>query len=101
MEHLIGETLTDEFGNAIGTVTDVFYADRTLEPEMVTVRTRRLFSRDHVVPIVGAEHEGDCLLVHFSRHQVLSAPVCRAHTLPVADRRAVYEHYHLAEPRAA
>ena len=94
--NLVGDTMVDDAGHRVGTVTDVVSRPDTLEAEWLVVKTS-VFGRQRLVPMAAATEDGHTAHIGFSRDDVLSAPVPEVSTsLALYERDALMQHYHFA-----
>lgn len=69
-----GRDLYDADGDKIGTVEDIRYAEITLEPKWLVVKTGLLGTKHALVPAIEVRHEGDRLVVSYDKDFVKHAP---------------------------
>jgi len=94
---LHGQSLVDEHGEAVGTVTDVVFDDMRSQPTFAVVAIGLLKS-EHLVPLAGAYlSEGGKLVVGCPKTTVKRSPrVGPDHNVSDELRRKVVEHYDVA-----
>jgi len=75
LDYLFESTVVDVNGDKIGKVKQIYIDNGSGSPTWVAVSTG-LFSSDSLVPLAGAEHQGDqeVLRVQVSKDRVKSAP---------------------------
>lgn len=93
-QRLMGRTVTDQQGNKIGKVGQVYLNDTTGEPEWLTVSTGLFGTRESFVPLREADYSGDDVVVPVSKDVVKDAPnVENDGHLEPAEEDALYRYY--------
>lgn len=91
----IGRDVYDNAGEKVGSITDIYYDDRTGRPEWMTVSTGWFGSKTQFVPISGTSAHGDDIRVEFDKDLIKDAPavdVDDAH-LDEQEEQRLYRHY--------
>jgi len=89
-----GRTLVDRDGEKIGTVDEVFSDQEGGQPEWALVHTGLLGTKKNFVPLRGASHSGEDVLVTVDKQAVKDAPGIDAdQQLSEAEERQLFEHY--------
>ena len=91
----IGRTVYDRSGDKVGSITDIFYDDRTGRPEWLTVSTGWFGTKEQFVPISGSTAYGDDIRVDYDTQLVKDAPSIDtgdAH-LSEDEEARLYSHY--------
>jgi len=93
-QQLMGRRVTDQQGDKIGKVGQVYLNDATGEPEWLTVSTGLFGTRESFVPLREADYSGDDVVVPVSKNVVKDAPTVEndGHLEP-ADEDALYRYY--------
>jgi len=93
-QRLMGRTVTDQQGNKIGKVGQVYLDDTTGEPEWLTVSTGLFGTRESFVPLREADYSGNDIVVPLSKDVVKDAPnVENDGHLEPAEEDALYRYY--------
>jgi uncharacterized protein (TIGR02271 family) len=93
-QRLMGRTVTDQQGNKIGKVGQVYLNDTTGEPEWLTVSTGLFGTRESFVPLREANYSGDDIVVPVSKDVIKDAPnVDNDGHLEPAEEDALYRYY--------
>ncbi|TSE00094.1 DUF2382 domain-containing protein [Skermania sp. ID1734] len=93
LDSLIGSTVHDHQGQKIGKVNEIYLNNETGSPTWVSVSTG-LFSSDSLVPLAGAQHEGDALNVAVSKDAVKNAPhLDDGREISAEEERQLFSHY--------
>jgi hypothetical protein len=90
----MGLTARDEYGETVGSVTDVVYDEITNQPQWLVVNPGTLRA-DHFVPVNGAytTEDGD-LIVAYTKQMVKDAPKATAdHVIPHDVEHELREYY--------
>ena len=91
---LFGTTVTDNDGDKIGKVEDVYLDNASGQPEWVSVKTGLFGSNISLIPLAEATHSGDTLTVPFSKAKVKDAPNHDpGHELSESDEAQLYSYY--------
>jgi hypothetical protein len=96
----MGAKVIDSRGHPVGKVANVFYDDRTLEPQWVAVNLGVLHRRSPLVPLEQSYFsDGGNLVVAFTEETIKDAPA--AHETAPTSREAedVARHYGLEPPQ--
>jgi sporulation protein YlmC with PRC-barrel domain len=89
-----GATVVDPTGDKIGTVEQIYLDDETGKPEWVAVRTGFFGLRSSLVPLQGANIQGNEVIVAQDKETVKDAPNIGAEDrLSRDEERSLYEHY--------
>ncbi|HEX6970468.1 MAG TPA: PRC and DUF2382 domain-containing protein [Micromonosporaceae bacterium] len=101
---LYGSEVYDRNDEKVGTIGQVYAAEETRQPAWVSVRTGMLGQRESLVPIEGAQWEGDRRLrVPYDKAQIKAAPhVDSGDNRPIEsdDLARLYQHYDLQPMQA-
>jgi uncharacterized protein (TIGR02271 family) len=90
----MGRTVTDQQGNKIGKVGQVYLDDTTGKPEWLTVSTGLFGTKESFVPLREADYSGDDIVVPVSKDVVKDAPnVENDGHLEPAEEDALYRYY--------
>jgi uncharacterized protein (TIGR02271 family) len=93
-----GRDLIDRDGDEIGSIGEVYFDDRTGQPEWLTVKTGLFGLRESFVPAAEARAEGDTVRVPYEKSQVKDAPnVDTDGALSHDEESRLYRHYGLSE----
>jgi len=96
LENLLtkGGNVVGSDGSKIGSLGQLYADDDTGEPTWVTVKTGLFGTSESFVPVEGAHHQGDDLVVPFSKEHVKDAPRVDAdgHLSPEEEDR-LYTYY--------
>jgi uncharacterized protein (TIGR02271 family) len=93
-QQLVGRTVTDQHGDKIGKVGQIYLNDSTGEPEWLTVSTGFFGTRESFVPLRGADYGGDEVVVPVAKDVVKDAPnVDNDGHLEAAEEEALYRYY--------
>jgi len=93
-QRLMGRTVTDQQGNKIGKVGQVYLDDTTGEPEWLTVSTGLFGTRESFVPLRNADYSGDDIVVPVTKDVVKDAPnVDNDGHLEPAEEDTLYRYY--------
>lgn len=96
---LRGQKLISSDGATVGTIEDVYIDGDTGDAGFLEVKTGgRLRAKKSVVPLQGAQDEGDAVRVPYAAEQIKSAPSVEAPAggeLAADEQAAVLEHYRL------
>jgi uncharacterized protein (TIGR02271 family) len=93
-DSLFGATVTDNDGDKIGKVEDVYLDNASGDPEWVSVKTGLFGSNISLIPLAAADHAGDTLRVPFSKSHVKDAPNHDpGHELSESDEAELYAYY--------
>ncbi len=94
LEDLIGQTLIDNDGDKIGSISDIYLDEQTEQPEWFAVRTGLLGTRVNFVPVQGMSRRDDEVKAPFSKSQVKESPHAEADgALSQDEEAALYSHY--------
>jgi uncharacterized protein (TIGR02271 family) len=94
VQHLMGRTVTDQHGDKIGKVGQIYLNDSTGEPEWLTVSTGLFGTRESFVPLRGADYGGDDVVVPVAKDVVKDAPnVDNDGHLEPAEEETLYRYY--------
>jgi uncharacterized protein (TIGR02271 family) len=74
LDRYVGATAYDPAGNKIGKIKELFIDARTKEPRWVAVNTGFLGTSESLVPMAGAQHNGDSVTVAVDKDRVKDAP---------------------------
>jgi hypothetical protein len=99
---LVSHDVLDREGRPVGNIGTFFNDRQTGRPEWIGVFTGRIRTRHLLVPVRGAEKEGNAVRVPWTKEQVESAPDYGRleGTISEEMEREAYHHYGL-EPAAA
>jgi uncharacterized protein (TIGR02271 family) len=93
-QKLMGRTVTDQNGDKIGKVGQIYLSDSTGEPEWLTVSTGLFGTRESFVPLRGADYGGDTVVVPVAKDVVKDAPnVDNDGHLEPAEEETLYRYY--------
>jgi len=93
-QRFMGRTVTDQQGNKIGRVGQIYLDDTTGEPEWLTVSTGLFGTRESFVPLRDADYTGDDIVVPVGKEVVKDAPnVDNDGHLEPAEEEALYRYY--------
>jgi uncharacterized protein (TIGR02271 family) len=93
-QQLVGRTVTDQNGNKIGKVGQIYLNDSTNEPEWLTVSTGLFGTRESFVPLRGADYGGGDVVVPVGKDVVKDAPnVDNDGHLEPAEEESLYRYY--------
>ena len=91
---LFGTTVTDNDGDKIGKVEDVYLDNASGQPEWVSVKTGLFGSNISLIPLAEATRSGDTLTVPFTKAKVKDAPNHDpGHELSESDEAELYSYY--------
>lgn len=74
VEQYLNGVVTDESGDKIGNVGDIYFDDQTDKPSWVTVNTGLFGNKSSFIPLENASFDGDQIRVPFSKDKVKDAP---------------------------
>ncbi|GMA22129.1 PRC-barrel domain-containing protein [Arsenicicoccus piscis] len=74
VEQYLNGVVTDESGDKIGNVGDIYFDDQTNKPSWVTVNTGLFGNKSSFIPLENASFDGDQIRVPFSKDKVKDAP---------------------------
>lgn len=96
LDQLIGSTAYDPAGARIGKIKTLYLDERTAQPLWATVHGG-LFGLSHaLVPMAGAQTDGDSVMVLVSKDDVKSAPhLSVADQISPQQEEQLLAHYHL------
>ena len=93
-QQLTGRTVTDQQGDKIGKVGQIYLNDNTGEPEWLTVSTGLFGTRESFVPLGGADYSGTDVVVPVTKDVVKGAPnVDNDGHLEPTEEEALYRYY--------
>ncbi|HEY3684614.1 MAG TPA: PRC and DUF2382 domain-containing protein [Streptosporangiaceae bacterium] len=94
---LIGYHVVASDDEDLGTVEEVFYDNRTHNPEFVSVKSAGMFGRrESLVPLQGSQVSGEQLRVPFDKQRVKDAPdVGSGRDISPGEGEELYQHYGL------
>jgi hypothetical protein len=96
----MGATVIDSRGHPVGKVANVFYDDRTLEPQWVAVNLGLLHRRSPLVPLEQAYFsEGGNLVVAFTEDTIKDAPTAHETAPTTREAEDVARHYGIEPPQ--
>ncbi len=98
----MGAKVIDSRGHQVGKVANVFYDDRTLEPQWVAVNLGVLHRRSPLVPLEQSYFsDSGNLVVAFTEDTIKEAPA--AHETAPTSREAedIAQHYGIEPPHAS
>lgn len=97
----VDKLLRDRHGDLVGLVVDVYDDPRTARPAWLAVASGYFGTHTVVVPVAGAAHLGDDIVVPFDRTTIdASPPASTSVVVTEADHRLLEEHY-VVSPRTA
>ena len=99
-EHHVGTQVVDAHGKNVGTVTDVFFDERTLRPRWVSVKVGVLFHRSQPLMPLDETYLSDDgrLVVPFTLDTIKHAPQARSVPPTRSEASTVAQHYGLDDP---
>lgn len=87
-------TVHDRDGNRVGKVQQVYLDDNSGRPSWVTVNTGLFGTNESLIPLDGAQINGDVLTVPFDKQVIKDAPnFDPGHHLDESDEQALYDYY--------
>jgi uncharacterized protein (TIGR02271 family) len=91
---LVGRTAFDPSDTKVGTISDVYVADESGQPEWLAVNTGLFGTKVSFVPLAGANAHGDDVIVAYDKDLIKDAPKADAdgHLSP-QEEEALYTHY--------
>jgi uncharacterized protein (TIGR02271 family) len=93
-QQLTGRTVTDQQGDKIGKVGQIYLNDSTGEPEWLTVSTGLFGTRESFVPLGGADYSGADVVVPVTKDVIKGAPnVDNDGHLEPTEEEALYRYY--------
>ena len=98
---LHGRAVYSADGQMIGDVGGIYYDNVTRVPEWLGVETGFIATRRILVPLRGAQIEGDRVYVAFPKAQVQSAPDVAGEEISEEKERELYAHYGVEPPSLA
>lgn len=91
---LTGTTAYGPDGDKVGTVGQVYLDNDSGQPEWVTVHTGLFGTNESLVPLEGAEVEGDTLRLAYDKSRIKDAPnIATDHELSPDDETELYRYY--------
>jgi uncharacterized protein (TIGR02271 family) len=90
---LEGSPVYDTTGDKIGKVEEIFYDEHTNKPEWIGIGTGFLSTKRVLVPVVGANAQGDGVTVPYSKDQVKGAPDVDGDEVSEQTERELYTYY--------
>ncbi|HEX4719886.1 MAG TPA: PRC-barrel domain-containing protein [Thermoleophilaceae bacterium] len=92
----IGWEVVDVSGDKIGKLEAIYLDAETDQPEWALIKTGLFGGRSPLVPLAGAESEGETVRVNFPKDQVKDAPSMKANEeLSQQEEAQLYHHYGL------
>jgi stress response protein YsnF len=82
-------------GDKIGSVEEIFVDEETNEPEWIGLGTGFFGTKRVLVPVVGAERQGDGFSVPYTKDQVKGAPDIDADEISQSTESELYSYYGL------
>lgn len=94
---LVGRTAVDRSNAKIGTISDIYVADESGQPEWLAVNTGMFGTKVSFVPLAGAEDSGDDVVLSYDKAMVKGAPKAEAdgHLSP-EEEGELYAYYGMA-----
>jgi uncharacterized protein (TIGR02271 family) len=91
---LVGRTAFDPSDTKVGTISDVYVADESGQPEWLAVKTGLFGTKVSFVPLAGANVHGDDVFVAYDKDLIKDAPKAEpdGHLSP-QEEEALYAHY--------
>lgn len=92
----LGHQVIDQYGDPVGTVSDVFYDDQVNKPMWLVVDPGRL-RKGRLVPLDGTyETDNGAIMVPFDKHWIKQAPTVSGDGYPdMSVRRLAAQHFDL------
>src|ERR671937_727493 len=92
-----GRKVLDAEGQAVGTFDEIYLDEDTDRPAWAAVRLGILGIRRRIVPLAGAEAQGDKVRMPFGKDRIRSAPKIDAEGwVSEHDREQIFDHYGLS-----
>lgn len=96
VQNWAGLELVGQDDERLGTISHIFVDPETGRPAFASVKTGMFGMRSSLVPITGANRDGEQLRVPYTKDQVKGAPsVADDEELSAEEERRLYEHYNL------
>ena len=90
-----GTTVYSSEGDKLGSVEEIYIDEETNKPEWIGLGTGFLGTKRAIVPVVGADAQGDGLYVPYSKDQVQGAPDIDSEEISQETEQTLYSHYGL------
>jgi uncharacterized protein (TIGR02271 family) len=92
---LRGAPVYDSSGDKIGTVEELFWDEETRKPEWIGIGTGMFGTKRVLVPVAGANADGDAVTVPYSKDQVKDSPDIDVDEISESTEQELYAHYGL------
>jgi uncharacterized protein (TIGR02271 family) len=94
---LVGRTAVDRSNAKIGTISDIYVADESGQPEWLALNTGMFGTKVSFVPLAGAEDSGDDVVLPYDKAMVKDGPKAEADGhLSAEEENELYAYYGMA-----
>jgi uncharacterized protein (TIGR02271 family) len=101
LDAMRGAPVFDSSGDKIGSVEEIFYDGQSTRPEWIGIGTGFFGTKRVLVPVEGANLQGDGICVAYDKDKVKESPDLDGDEISSQTEQELYRYYGLAEPRTS